>query len=320
MMSRFFNLFKIGITLTALSVFSTSHAETSSLKMIWWNIHEGRTRTDSTITDFNQSLASLLGSNHSPDVILMGEYSDQAFTPALLKSLETIFPYHQLFSYDSSSTDGVAVWSKIRYDVVSVRPLDFTPANLTDSEKVDYRLKWCGRSDDCIRPYVHLSLKPNGNTGKTYEVVATHINDFWRNSLNPGSSNRAAKALQTLIEVCAGEDNPLWYQLVQFREALEKDFRDRLTKTPLLIVGDFNMPTDVPFTLIKTLGYRKISYDLINAMPTTPTFPTAGATEAATIPKIAIDHAFINPEISVLNSQVLPLVGSHHYPLYLEIK
>ena len=254
------------------------------LRMFWWNIHEGSPNIGGPREDFQYNLSVLMHSSASPDVMAFAEYEPVALGDANIADMSVLYPYYQYFPYPSAGgsvgTEGVGVYSKYPFGVSSV-------------------------DNYGARSLIILKLNANGK-----EVVfsPTHIEDQWRNF----KSQRGT--LKTIEQVFIGKHNPIYDQIVQFRNGLETHLGQRLYEKNFVIMGDFNStkPSRNYFYMLKRLQ------DPIRG--TEPTFPASGSDyrNSFSVP-MQIDHIFVSPETDVESAQILPLLGSDHYALYMTI-
>jgi endonuclease/exonuclease/phosphatase family metal-dependent hydrolase len=312
-MCRFLQPFAIILALVSF-IKPTAFAEgPKRLKIVWWNIHWGRPAEGDNESLFNQSLQKMISVVNAPDVIAMAEYRPEALQSDTVEEMIRLYPYTQRANYGNETADtGLILWSRFPFHLDALDSLDFTPSGLSASDQTLYRKRYCP-NQNCIRPYLQVSLKPPALNGVTYTVVAVHINDFWRNFKSEG-------ILKTFLELADGTKNPVWYQIEAFRNALERNLGPRIKSDKLVVLGDFNIPKTIPFTPLITWAYQKAGFDLDDSMPNNFTFPTPESTECQSFPKMAIDHAFVSHATEVITSRIRSEPGSHHYPLSLEIR
>jgi endonuclease/exonuclease/phosphatase family metal-dependent hydrolase len=312
-MNRFLQTFAIILALVSFIESKANAFGPKRLKIVWWNIHWGRPAEGDNESLFNQGLQKMISVVNAPDVIVMAEYRPEALQSDTEEDMIRLYPYTQRANYGNETDDtGLILWSKFPFHLDALDSLDFTPPGLSASDQALYRKRFCP-NQNCMRPYLQVSLKPSALDGITYTLVAVHINDFWRNFKSEG-------VLKTFLELAGGTENPVWYQIEAFRNALERNLGSRIKSDKLVVLGDFNVPKSIPFTPLLTRGYQKAGFDLDDAMPNHFTFPTPESTESKSFPKMAIDHAFVSHATEVITSRVRTESGSHHYPLSLEIR
>ena len=119
-------------------------------------------------------------------------------------------------------------------------------------------------------------------------------------------------------EIAFGKNNPNYGQLSNLLEAIQKDLLPLSNHEKLILMGDFNIPSDYGVAI----GYRLLRkyftdpYQDIDA----PTFPSLNAQGAALGTPVKIDHVFSLRKETVSNPVILPLKGSDHYPLWFQIE
>jgi len=279
----------------------------SGLRVLWWNVHDGKIAEGDQGVAFNHNIYDLIHSTIAPDVISLAEYQESDLSPMILKELERLYPNHILQEYPGAHLFGLGIYSKYPFDVSSLDLLDITPLKaMSDAERDAYRTDWC-KGGMCVRPMLILNLKMNG---KSIKLVPIHFFDCWREVMN-----RVGK-VGTLKEIIIGKENPLLNQILRFRQILESKLGSELVHGNVAIFGDFNTPEKL--LGLSTIGYEKISAGLKDATEgNDDTFPSLGSQEHGHFPSMQIDHALASPALGVAAGEVLPLRGSDHYPLYL---
>jgi endonuclease/exonuclease/phosphatase family metal-dependent hydrolase len=257
---------------------SAAFAADLPIHIFWWNIHWGSINTDGPKDDLQESLSRLVQSSASPDVLAFGEYSDASIGSDDLHLLQINYPFYQEFPYPGSTGEGVAVFSKYPFQVMSVDPIG-------------------------SRSLIILNLNIRG---VEVTFVPVHIEDAWREFYKKNGKDK------TIEQIFIGTHNPVWDEIVQFRSQLEARLGDRMYQKNFVMIGDFN-------SIKPGRAYDRISWDLrdpINNL--TGTFPATQSIDRNTFPvPIQIDHAFVSPSTDVRSAEVLPLLGSDHYALYM---
>ncbi len=279
------------------------------IHLLWWNVHNAMTNSTADAT-FAENISSLIQSESAPDVLAFGEFRVENLGGAGSDEMLRRYPSHFEESYPGSPGYGLAVYSRYPFKILSVDTLDFTPRTGQDSASLAaYRLDWCGTSGMCLRPLVILELNVNGTK---LTLVVVHLFDAWRKYRHDNG------VLSTAWQVMLGTDNPLWFQSQRFREVLAARLGRHLVDGKVVVMGDFNMPKEVLGT--STEGYEALSRGLVDALPdNAPTFPASSSEEGAKYPAMQIDHVFVAPQVKVGSGCVLPLRGSDHYPIYIEV-
>ena len=282
----------------------------TGLRIFWWNVHDGQAVLGASDASFNNNIDQLIHSELAPDILAVAEFQNSDLKPDVLAEMNRLYPNHVLQPYTTSSPYGIAVYSKSPFEVKSMDLLDFSPlGDLSAADRETYRKSWCASPGMCDRPLMILDLKIKG---KDFKLVPVHLYDCWRlMAQNVGK-------VETLKQILHGTDNPLWYQILRFRAALEARLGAELLKGNVVMVGDFNMPKVI--LGFKTLGFGKISSGLVDELAENePTFPSADSIEASSFLPMQIDHGFVSaPLFSNENmGEVLQLKGSDHYPFYL---
>ena len=283
----------------------------AGLRVLWWNVHDGMIAPGDTGAAFNHNIDELIQSTIAPDVLSLAEFQESNLNTKVLKKLQKSYPYHILQAYPGTPGFGIWVYSKYSFEMSSIDLLDFTPLkNMSDSDRADYRKLWCKTSGMCVRPLMILDLNVNG---KVVKLAPIHLFDCWRMMMS-----KVGK-VGTLKEILNGTDNPLWYQILRFRQVLESRLGSDLKLGKVAVFGDFNMPEKL--LGFPTVGFQKIRGELKNAIAgEAASFPSSGSSEAGHFPPMQIDHAFTSPSQGVSAGEVLPLKGSDHYPLYLIVQ
>jgi endonuclease/exonuclease/phosphatase family metal-dependent hydrolase len=256
-----------------------SAGQNSGLRMFWWNIHDGAVN-DGAKTDFQNNLFVLTHSEAAPDVLSFAEYEPAALGDANISELAVLYPYHQDFPYPQGGNEGVGVYSKYPFVVSSIDSFG-------------------------NRSLIIMKLHVNG---KEIVFSPVHIEDQWK------AVRKQDGSLKTVEQVLVGRHNPIYEQVVQFRTGLEVRLGERLGEKNFVMMGDFNSPKP-------SRNYDKMGWDLHDPIEgLSPTFPALGSDYRNSYPiSMQIDHIFVSPETNVLSAQILPLLGSDHYALYMTI-
>jgi endonuclease/exonuclease/phosphatase family metal-dependent hydrolase len=145
--------------------------------------------------------------------------------------------------------------------------------------------------------------------GVPLHLVPVHLMHAWDKvaAENPGVWG----TLMSLALIAGAGENPIAHQIEEYRDLLSGRFPE-LARTPVLVVGDFNVPG--PFSSY----YWQIGQGLkdVYGGSAKPTFPARSADEAGHYPPLKIDHSFRSQALEITGAEVLPLAGGDHYPLF----
>jgi endonuclease/exonuclease/phosphatase family metal-dependent hydrolase len=279
-------------------------------RLLWWNIHDGRSDGKHAPSLLSQNLIRLIHSEIVPDVMAFAEYRDASLTPDCLTALRHAYPHVLQQAHPGTPGYGLAVYSRLPIIRSSVENLDFTPPEMRSvSEQARFRAEWCSRGYACARSFIVLELDWAG-TQLTFEAV--HLYDFWR------AYRQRYGLIRTGQEILLGRNNALWHQISRFRAALEARLGDTAHSRQVVILGDFNIPKRL--LGIETLGYQLLAQGWVEPFAGDQvTFPALSAEEYGRFPPVGIDHAFVSRATRVSAQAVLPLRGSTHYPLYVVV-
>lgn len=305
------------------SWFSQLAKNDSELRIFWWNIHNGAadlSRRDLTATT---NFLALTESSAAPDVIVLAEFGKESLPLEAMRILEAKYPYRHKVDYRGMPNYGLCLLSKIPFEDPQVEYLSYGLNHSGEKQK-----KTSPKNDSKRRPFVIYTIEKNQ---KKYLLAVTHINDFWRDfftskpivpqpiqPLVPGASQikLPIDVPQAAYQTLAGTNNAVYDQILSFKRKLERKVSSLSEDYRLIVLGDFNMPKSV--LSLDTLGYATLAKGLREVLPPKQfSFPAEGSKEASFVPPILIDHAFISGKTRIKNASVLPLKGSHHYPLYL---
>lgn len=288
-----------------------SLARADGARFLWWNIHDGRIKGKQAPSILSQNLVRLIHSAIVPDVMAFAEYRDKSLTSDCLAKLRNTYPHVLKQSHPGTPGYGLAVYSRFPIIRSSVENLDFTPPTMrSEAEQARFRAEWCGHIyRDCTRSFIILELDL---AGTPLTLVPVHLYNFWR-----AHRHRYGFWL-TGQEILLGRNNALWHQISRFRSTLEARLGDTASSGKVVILGDFNTPKRL--LGVETIGYRSLVQGWVDPFSGDPvTFPALSAEEHGQFPPVSIDHAFVSRASQVSAQAVLPLRGSHHYPLYVVV-
>ncbi len=307
------------------------------MRVLWWNILDGTFNREA----LGQNLAAMTAVSHPPDVIVLGEYHrDHGLPESANTALKALYPYARFFPYSSDFPEkGIYVLSRVPVTDVAYQrdALDWTPAEWSQKQKAGYKRPFY-RADQnetrqWQRSYIRLTLDWNG---KRVDIAPVHTAMPWMvMKAMAGPIGKATVA----ADITFGKKNPLIYQLQRLRTELKQDPGIHVSD-PLLVLGDFNMPRALasplpsgPYQIMKA-GFR----DLFEKASTLPfwkrlcrtvfeglapqnvSFPTVEGREKKPyggLLNMQLDHAFAKH--SAGSAEVLPLRGSDHYPILVDI-
>ena len=163
--------------------------------------------------------------------------------------------------------------------------------------------------DTFVRKYIRISLTLSGID---YNFVFFHLNNPWM------LFKKKDGLLKVGYELLFGKKNPLYNQILNLRNSLEKDLGQYFQRKNLVIIGDSNCPR-------KAKGVTPVCYKLMkDILPIVLdnnkqiTFPAKGSSVYKKLPKVKIDHVQTSGHIRS-SSKVLAYVGSDHRAIELTI-
>lgn len=268
----------------------------SSFKIFWWNI--GCNIVNAKLEQKHkpglyENLLTLAQIKESPHMIVLGEFCHKKFNKSKWEELKKFYPneYHLIKSNPNFGIDnGLLVLSKFPFEVVQ-KKLISTVENQEPNENT--------------RSYVLIKLMWEG---RQVYISPLHLNNPWRKLM---SANKLQDFLIKIFE----KDNSNYLQAELFLKEYKKDLPE---DSNFLIFGDFNSGKN--FMNLKNMA----SYDLFlqnYLFLENDNFTFPSKTSKATnnkFPSVIIDHAFASKN-AIGKSIVLPLKGSDHYPLFIEV-
>ncbi|MES2963850.1 MAG: endonuclease/exonuclease/phosphatase family protein [Bdellovibrionota bacterium] len=281
------------------------------LRVFWWNIANGGGEGD--VRTLSSNLELLVRSKLSPDVLALGEYSARALPESTSALLETQYPIRQHIRYNSLTSNGIAIFSRLPLKTVRAANLRWIPSALSAEEVVSYREFWAqGHTDGgdgfYVRPLREIEIVYEG---KSIAFTPIHLAQPWR-ELGKRADGKVDFALLTMRELYFGTKNPLITQVNVLTNWLNAG-----TTPEKIVVGDFNLPRS--FVGFPTLGFSRLDGILDPAIKQVEnSFPTPSSPHS--YPPMQIDHAFVGGNLKVVAAGVLPLKGSDHYPVFAVIR
>ena len=289
-----------------------------------------------------ENLTSLIASPFAPDVIILGE--DYLYEDGSSIASEVLFNagYERVvIPYFDGTADmisfyfkGMAVWE----NPLAVDP---SPIWMSSEERLEYHQFWLSRMPHQIelsRPFTHFIYQKNDHS-PIYHLYPTHLINPWR-AVNAIKNQKVEK--EWFSDVARGprvnwnlfmefqsDDNPLYYQLSNMKTLFEASV-DSFPEEAHIFLGDFNTASrSVPdekkvlkhLVPISSKGYRLLADDFNDLFKgERPTIPSMISDELdENKPAFRIDHAFANDRVRKLQSAILTMRGSDHYPIWMEV-
>lgn len=284
---------------------------TSGVRVFWWNIANGASEADAKSLTSNLELLAV--SKIAPDVIALGEYSARALPETTYSQLAKRYPVRKFIRYNSLTSTGIAIFSKLPLTTSRVSELEWVPASLDGRGEAEYRAYWANDQADggegfYARPLREILFAAGK---KTVSFTPLHLAEPWRD-LSKRTDGKIEFALATASELFFGTSNPLITQVDSLVRWLKAG-----KNADKLLVGDFNLPRG--FAGVPTLGFRRLERVLNSAiLHTQNSFPTPSSPH--TFPSMQIDHAFVGGALAAPVAGVLPLKGSDHFPIFLIVR
>jgi endonuclease/exonuclease/phosphatase family metal-dependent hydrolase len=300
------------------------------IRILWWNIQSGETNrkimgeSNGGESILDQNLLAYIASEERPDVVLLGEYSADSFSDVTLRALKSAYPYtpDHYWAYNKNTPEiGLMLWSRYPFEMLKNEPLDYFPPTMTDKTEVEaYQADWARGfpgERTFIRPYLNLRIDhPHGALHVVPFHGLIHIEKEYARS-NGGFLS----ILKIKVQYLFGKNNPIIHQLRRLRHFLEVDFGPNFDRAPVIIMGDFNLPRKL-FGILSR-AYRVISPRLQDAFEeiqaTTWPMPSAKEFKEFSL-RVQIDHAFVSPSLQILQSAVLPMRGSDHAAIAIQVR
>jgi endonuclease/exonuclease/phosphatase family metal-dependent hydrolase len=284
------------------------------LRVMWWNIEFGRRNTKEDKRPLSQNLVAIANSQLAPDVIGLGEYHSKALDGKTRRELTKHYPHHQMLPYGKDKA--IKVFSRYPLERMKNETMGYTSTQKGAAQTATFVKKWQGLTDGRAaasfpRPYAPLAVKV-GN--QTIDLLFVHLNQPW-STIREQSGKIAAG-----LSLVAGGNNPLIHQARHLRTKLERDYGSHVDGRPLMVLGDFNLPSHVFGVPVRT--YAHISDNMKNPLSFSgiPSWPTPNTEFAKKYPEMRIDHGLTNKQLQTTAASVLPISGSDHMPIYFVVK
>lgn len=296
----------------------------NGLKVMFWNVGcfmpNQNTPHNEKPQKLMHNLKTLLKNNQlRPDVFIFGEHCKYPFeyfgVDRLLKRYYPHFKferdrYNRFYERDN----GMTIYS--RYKMYDEEVVMMGSSNWMSHE----RMRSCERRIGHLvedgansfipqswrRPYLNFKVKAKGHT---YNIGGIHLT-------NPFPLfKKCFGTVKTGLEILYGTHNPNYHQA----RVMTSHFANSNEKT--LLIGDFNAIKNYsikigPFRInLDSKSYRHIKKFFGDSIIRSDMFTSFNNGVRA-----SIDHAFANKKVRVLATNVVPLAGSDHLPIYVIIK
>lgn len=266
------------------------------------------------------NLRCLAERSDGPEMIVLGEAKESSFSSAVRASLFKNYPFRAEIPYTSlQAKRGFWVLSRIPFEV-SAEPLDWVDPKLNAQERRAYEVKWTQQyrisASYMARSFVVITFQQNG---KSFRLIPVHLLMPWAVIREHATFGKFSAA----FEMIAGTDHPLYHQIKNLKTKIDQ-LRTKNPRDPVIVMGDFNMPSE--FMGIRPKGWSYMIgghpkhgsvRDAFSNQP--PTWPAFFGDQDTSPEAVAIDHALVSPGVRVRAAEVLPFVGSDHYPLFLSV-
>jgi len=283
------------------------------IKLFWWNVAWGRYNSDQNL---DKNIIALIESELSPDILSFTEFKNEIFNSKTLETLNSKYP-HQIYQplYESASV-GIKTFSKFPLSKIKTSPLDWAPGYYNEQDKVTYRKEWNDFDQNSVqywnRTYGLLKVKTDNFD---FFISPTHLCSPWESYFK-----RYGK-VKTLRAIKSGYDNPLQNQIDILKGFLTSYFGQKMNNFPLILFGDFNIPSDIPVLFFggAPKSYKELrSFLSVGLKSNENTFPSESTRnyqpDFLREKSVQLDHVFFNSKIRMHDSKVLQLKGSDHYP------
>lgn len=272
------------------------------LKVVWWNIDCGLETTPEKIqnnlktTNLESNIIALASSEYKPDVLILGEYCPYSTSKKDQEVIINSFKYshHIERNIPKFTTSNGRVNQKNGFLVLSDYPMEQVM-----NERLWSKKDRSASQDD--RRYLLFSIVKEE---KTYFINPVHLVNPWREIYN----NKGK--FKVFSEVTMGNSNA---NALQVDQLIYNFNRYVPVDSSFLMVGDFNSPGSLMG--FEGYGYKRLRQSfLVSSMSHQPTFKGDGP-----FPPCDLDHAF-GQNLRFAYSEVWPLQGSRHLPLYVVIE
>ena len=300
------------------------------LNVMWWNIQFGNTNQwiaakRNGLMPLDRNLQALMDVPWCPDVLALGEFNEKAISNETMQKLHAAYPYSldSYIPYNSETPDmGFMLLSKYRLKAIRQECMDYYPPTWSNQRRISkYQDKWAKDFPDVRlfqRPYCLFEICQGE---ESVFFVPTHILSHAIKVLK-NSKQKSWSMMRVKMDLAFAKRSPLIHQLGRLRAFLEEDFGPFLDKKNLVVMGDFNFPRKI---FITTPAYRLISKGMVDPFlgREVPTWPAKESREAELLNRkngYQIDLSFVSKNVDVRCSEVVPMQGSDHLPVYLSVR
>ncbi|MGH1468994.1 MAG: hypothetical protein ACRBBP_08970 [Bdellovibrionales bacterium] len=299
-------------------------ANSKGLKVVWWNIgciSDGAIRHlppqqkhDEKPVNLLKNIEALLEKPRlKPDVLILGEYCPRKIEEnknGVSDFLSSHYPHmHKIDQYTRHhSGNGMRIFSK--HELKNIKETVLPSSYSNDDWLKRSQMKSCAikqspssssfKSARYEFPAIDFTVTAKG---KDYKIIGTHFPNPW--PLMVKCLGKFSAALKLLF----GINNPNYSHARRLRHLYKG------SKSTLLI-GDFNAPK-------LFFGAPSNTYSLLTTIFRGPSIISS---EKSTVVdhrhgagSYSIDHAFASGDLEVSHSDVIPLAGSDHLPIYVTI-
>lgn len=290
-------------------------ASNKGLSVFWWNTQMGELNQEIYRTrkfyPLDSNLKELTESQYLPDVLILGEYNEKNFAPKTVWDLKKIYPHFEVVINNSVSQKNIAVYSRYPFKISHETLTWFS----SEKQKLEFQ-KIYTQHKFFDREFIHVEVIKNN---QAYHLIPAHLLNQWADLLNHyrkkyGKDLGKIKFAEEMIE---GQSNPMMYQIRNLKSKMAKK---KLTILNHTILGDMNCPS-LLYNVSATACHLALKRDLMDTMPNDQaSFPAASSTSVVSMPPLKIDHAIHSKGLKMKFPQVLPLLGSDHYPLMFVIQ
>lgn len=290
-----------------------SSLEAKTLSALWWNV--GGNAYSDDLGDYTSLDATFAEKDFSTyDFIALGEFNQKSFDPVSLVNITQHFPYQKQFYYNKKSKSGIFVLSKFPFTYKNA-PLDWMGKDFTQQQRNDYLAQaqkiHSKRYKNFERTYHRITVNQGS---KKLHLVFYHFNNPWPGYNDTFGNVRAA------WEILFGKKNPLMYQLEHFETRLKQDLGEKYRRKNLIMLGDANCPYRIKGLASMCIRRMQRHLPLVLDRFSDFTFPSPYYSNAATYPRVKIDHAQVSVKILNEELEVLDWEGSDHLPINLKFE
>jgi len=299
------------VNLRKLNKLSTA----SGIKVFWWNVAWGSHNSDGAL---DQNLTVMARSDYRPDIIVLGEYRSQDLNQKTHDLLKKWYPYQDHFTYSSSATVGIGIFSRSKFTRGGLKDLNWAPSSRSLSAQKTFKDSWRSSAPDEVRYWDRRSASYRFSiNGSNFYLFPVHLLEPWKAIYDVQGK------LGVMDSFFSKGSNPLNYQIEAFRSFVKSELGGNFESAPVLLLGDFNAPKSV--LTLPSVSYSILSRNFTECFFGSPdTFPAASSPVSSTPPfsyyHMKIDHGLINGWVEKIGGGVIEMRGSDHYPIYVVIR